>query len=355
MKMKAIYLVASLLVLCTACTNRNTESDNNELQTINEMGNTDNAADSVDQVLSYFDDPFVRVHVTDTFNILIRNGKYGYIDNSGNIIIEPQFENCSYFRFHNAPAKLNGRWGIIDLTGKFIIDPIFDNTDYFIDGLAGVKIGEGKSGKWGFVDTNGHFVIDPLYVDFKDFYVDTTPAAKLVGEDKKWGVIDRKGNVIVDFKYDKVEYFNQYGLAEVEVYGPEGYEGVVDKTGRCVLTVEIDHEPRITVTEDIICVRKDSLYALADRNGKYITDFQFENVCEFDEGIGRTIVGKKYGFVNKKGKFVIEPKYDWADRFKDGYCNVYINNDSNGKNMKYRIDKTGKVVSEEEMTSNIFE
>jgi hypothetical protein len=46
-------------------------------------------------------------------------------------IIEPKFEDLSYFKNGYAAAKLDGKWGFIDITGEFIVKPIFDDVDQY--------------------------------------------------------------------------------------------------------------------------------------------------------------------------------------------------------------------------------
>ena len=57
------------------------------------------------------------------------------------------------------PVVQNGKWGFIDKTGKIVINPQFDEVDYFgfIEGLCGVKIGD----KRGFIDKTGKYVWNP--------------------------------------------------------------------------------------------------------------------------------------------------------------------------------------------------
>ncbi len=49
----------------------------------------------------------------------------------------------------------------------------------------------------------------------------------------------------------------------------------------------------------------------------------------------------KYGYVNTSGKVVIEPKYDMAASFSDGYAVAYVRGDENTDDKYYIIDKKG--------------
>ncbi|NLZ99754.1 MAG: WG repeat-containing protein, partial [Clostridiaceae bacterium] len=52
----------------------------------------------------------------------------------------------------------SGKWGYIDETGAFVIEPQFDSAQSFLDnGLALVEV----DGKWGYIDETGAFVIEP--------------------------------------------------------------------------------------------------------------------------------------------------------------------------------------------------
>ena len=55
----------------------------------------------------------------------IQNGKYGFFDLEGKIVINPQFEYATVFRENLALVKTtgdNGKWGFIDNTGKIVIN-----------------------------------------------------------------------------------------------------------------------------------------------------------------------------------------------------------------------------------------
>ncbi len=54
-----------------------------------------------------------------------QNGKVGFIDNTGKIIIKPQFDDGWGFDEGLAPIRVGREWGYIDETGKIIIKPQF--------------------------------------------------------------------------------------------------------------------------------------------------------------------------------------------------------------------------------------
>ncbi|MDR3351675.1 MAG: WG repeat-containing protein [Zoogloeaceae bacterium] len=87
------------------------------------------------------------------------DGKHGYINGKGEIVIPPRFDYADDFANNGlAYVKENGKWGWIDKTGTFIIPPRFDNAWPFADnGLAPVK----ENGKYGYIDKTITFIIPP--------------------------------------------------------------------------------------------------------------------------------------------------------------------------------------------------
>ncbi|HCE43623.1 MAG TPA: hypothetical protein DET40_08750 [Lentisphaeria bacterium] len=101
------------------------------------------------------------------------NKKLGFIDKQGEIVIEAKYADAGHFSEGLASVRLepNGKWGYIDETGKLIIDYIFETYDFlenpgdFKEGKARVKIGK----NWGFINKKGETVISPRYKSTYDF------------------------------------------------------------------------------------------------------------------------------------------------------------------------------------------
>ena len=89
-----------------------------------------------------------------------QNNKFGLADTLGQIIIEPIYDDLSYFSDNGlARAKKNGKYGFINDKGNTIIDFRFENVGGFKYGLAKAKI----DGQWGFINKSGEFVIEPKF------------------------------------------------------------------------------------------------------------------------------------------------------------------------------------------------
>jgi hypothetical protein len=78
----------------------------------------------------------------------------GYIDKTGKVVINPQFDNFGQFSEGLANVRIGHKEGYIDKTGKFVINPQFDDVGPFSDGLAPIRIGY----KLGYIDKTGKIV-----------------------------------------------------------------------------------------------------------------------------------------------------------------------------------------------------
>lgn len=236
------------------------------------------------------------------------NYKYGYIDKSGQVIVEPQFDYAYHFSEGLARIKLDDKYGYINKNGSVVIKPNFDNAENFHEGLAAVKI----SNKWGFVNKKGVMVIEPQF-DFPNNFSDGLIPVMIEG---KIGYMDMMGQLIVNPQFESASSFSE-GLASVEVDGKVGY---IDTTGQVVIKIQFDSALRFS--EGLAAVEIDNKWGYVDKNGQIVIVPQFKGADRFSEGLAVVEVGNKKGFIDKIGQIVIEPQFDSAYGFLDGLGQV---------------------------------
>ena len=76
-----------------------------------------------------------------------KNGKWGFIDTTGTLKIDYQFDDALSFGQHLAAVQEDGLWGYVSLSGKVVIDPVFQQAKSFCNGSAPVLTNNG----WQFI------------------------------------------------------------------------------------------------------------------------------------------------------------------------------------------------------------
>lgn len=160
----------------------------------------------------------------------------GFIDKSGDFVIEPKFRDAKDFYEGLAPvkAKENGKWGYIDKTDNFTIQPSFDEPTRFVEGLAILKSQD--TGKIGYMDTTGNFVVEPQFGYASRYF---SGGLSLVLKDANdfttAGFVDKEGKFMNTPIYSlNYNGFFSEGLFPICKKGEE-YYGYIDKTGEFVI------------------------------------------------------------------------------------------------------------------------
>jgi WG containing repeat len=254
------------------------------------------------------------------------NKKYGFIDKTGKIVIEPNFEFANDFveglalvGIRNDELKLV----YIDTTGKVILSQQNGGSD-FSEGLAAFGVGEflmhgNGDHKFGFIDTTGQLAIE---INFRETRAFSEDLSAVMNDERKWGYIDKTGKLVIPFQFEDAFSFSE-GLACVL---SNGLFGFIDKSGKIVI------EPRFAVNAQF----KEglALVEIAPKNFKAWT-----NYGSYGSGFGKLV------FIDKSGNEAIkfEPNVKGRGDFSEGFALVEIK--QKGKDFQTGfIDKTGKVV-----------
>jgi hypothetical protein len=302
--------------------------------------------------------------------------KWGFMDRTGKIVIEPQFVDVSDFFDGLAkvvmPVGSEYKSCFIDEKGKVVIPCKFDRAGDFSEGLAPVRIGR----LWGYIDRSGKMVIAPQFQGASEFrgglgrivisdqiqcgrqiYTkDDAPAYAfdtLFGSNGgcfavhgRFGYANKNGELAIKPQYTWAEDFSE-GLAAVRGQDPTQTKfGFIDKTGEIVIAAQFDQA--FSFSEGLAAVETGfraeggkqvaGKYGFIDKSGEFVIAPQFEFAFNFSEGLARVNdESQAMGYIDRTGRFVIAPKYNEAWDFSEGLAAVSSDDD-----WFAHIDKTGK-------------
>ena len=57
-------------------------------------------------------------------------------------------------------------------------------------------------------------------------------------------------------------------------------------------------------------IKKGKEWGYIDKDGKFIINPQFLNAKDFNSGLAAVLKGKEWGYVDKDGKWVVNPQYE---------------------------------------------
>jgi WG containing repeat len=243
------------------------------------------------------------------------------------------------------------------ITKKIISKYSYDQASPFSEGMALVN----RNGLFGFINTSGEEVIQCKYIHANDFSEGLASVSIGIQEitestiwikDEKYGAIDKKGQKIIPFKFREIARFKN-GIARASDLTTQNW-GWIDTIG----VWNID--PQFRSGEDfnelgmakVSVIKKSNndsfdAYGYINKKGKFVILPIYYQLSAIEAGIAlaKTIGGKyfsdgNYGFINQVGETIVPFKYDVAEMYSGNLALVGKKN--NLGEMRYGfIDKSG--------------
>ena len=287
-----------------------------------------------------------------------KNGKSGFIDRTGKIVIPLQFDSASPFSEGLALVTLKHKKFFIDTTGHVLFEARFDIIREFSEGLAAVNIGEKRipnvglisdPGKWGYIDKTGKLVIPMKFTHAESF----SEGLAAITDGERGAFIDHDAKTVFEVPLDVTLGFRE-GIAGVLYKGTLAY---FDRTGKKI-SPPLDYGPSShSFSEGLVPVGIKGKTGFMDRTGKIVIAAQFEDAEDFSEGLApvkiqsdettwcprepsgsRSGFTMKWGYIDKTGKLVIPPQFESAAPFSEGLAAI------NQCDTGFFIDKSGKKI-----------
>lgn len=137
------------------------------------------------------------------------------------------------------------------------------------------------------------------------------------------------------------------------------YDGVLGEQELSTVTGSFEDMPRTTQTDDgMLAYASDSQYGLfgyINKAGEWVIEPKFGSARDFSEELAavKDPDTELWGYIDKTGAYVIDPIYESAEDFSYGYAKVQYNSGNFWGFM--HIDKTGNIAYEGSIVSNADE
>jgi hypothetical protein len=214
-------------------------------------------------------------------------GRGGYVDKSGRAFyLDPTINwRNDFSEGLAAVGHRQGKVGFIDKTGRVVIELIYDGAGKFSEGLAAIAIGK----KWGYIDKSGQIAIQPQFESCGEFSEGLAP----VSVSDRWGYIDKSGRITIEPQFVEAIAFRE-GLAAVRVKGP--HDSTRQEGDKTITTVS-------------------GPYGFIDKSGTMVIEPVFTQVASFSHGLAQVNLGEytpglwgKWAYIDKSGRYIWKPK-----------------------------------------------
>lgn len=263
---------------------------------------------------------------------------YGFLDNSGKVIVEPIYGYVKFIYSDIAAVrnKNGSKYFLLKIgENKKITDELFDDINEFSEDRGVFRLGN----KYGIIDTSGKILTDAEYDEIRGFRGGYS-VARL---DNKFGLLNKDGNVVLDFEYEDIAGVEGSYLT----FRNEGKYGIMDLNNKRIV-IEPNYE--------LLSVVRDS-YVLFCNGGCTRCDDKSCSIENRFVDFGRELfIGKEVGYVNLNGEVTVIKDVNVASVFSQKRAVVCNWKDSFTRFTCYLIDENFKRVGsdEYEMIKNFF-
>lgn len=294
-----------------------------------------------------------------------KNGKYGFMDRDGRVVIQPMYDSVHPFSkqgisivgLDTEGKGFPNQYGAINKTGKIVIPIKYRMVNpankYNYDDYEFISVVD-ENFRVGVVNIFNREILPTIYYNNYNNYSNGISISENYfkvalcrsnyscwdNSQIKWGYVDVSDREIIPVVYDEIGDFSD-GIATIKLNNKYGY---IDKYGQEIVTPKFDDA--LGLNDGLGAVKLGGKWGYVDKSGRLIIPFRFDDARNFEYGLASVKLNGKWGFIDKTGNLVIQPRFDdygngcYGDHFReDGYAEVCLN----GK--KYLVHRTSRLVA----------
>ncbi|MCK7611155.1 WG repeat-containing protein [Roseibium sediminicola] len=269
----------------------------------------------------------------------------GYVKHaSKELVIPHRFERAFLFSEGFAAVRIDGRYGYIDRTGAIVIAPQFDLAGPFNQGHAEVLVGD----QTGIIDDRGNIVVEPAFARIVPLTRDVMlviegkwQSAHFQGHEKlqEFGLSFYQGNKLAKLYNIRTGWISDIGYtfayfdkperglfwATKSNRGPEIY-GLLKSDGTWQVSPRYSHVQGLSHNRAVVRGKpegnqanlKGAPWGAVDENGNLVVPLKYPYLGFWRAGYGTTQSSDKHGLVKKDGTLLAGRLFDGVDLREDG-------------------------------------
>lgn len=227
--------------------------------------------------------------------------------------------------------------GYMDSKGTVAIPAKFRRIADFKEGLAAAAEGTfhtqgvGDHELWGYIDSTGAWVISPSFFEAGPFNNGLATVRDTVTG--KAGVINKKGAFIVPPQYDLICSFSE-GVALVGVGEDKLLFGILNNKGEITLDPQLHlnerywHDKDLKFSDGLLPAMMGGKWGYVNKKGIFVIPAKYDDAGPFSEGFAFVAMNKRVGIINTKGKMIGVPTYDYYVKRTSNAFNIFADTDN---------------------------
>jgi hypothetical protein len=283
--------------------------------------------------------------------VILRNGSdkglIGFVNRKGKLVVPAQFESIGEVRNGNFIVSKNGKYGVISKSGEIVLDYKYKELKFKNDKEIVAK----NFYLWQ--------VNDSLNKNIESFYADSIlaesdsmyrcyvndwsflskhkvnpviffrqPEKVLIKNNFPYSTWEHKGkvayensdcNLIVPPVYDSVKYISSDSI--FIVYWKNKI-GILENDGSEIMPLTNKYQKIYNFSSGRAKILKDGRFGFLDRFGNVRVSPQYENAQDFSEGYTAVFLAGKWGFVDRNENLIVQPFYSEVKPFFHGTARV---------------------------------
>lgn len=289
-----------------------------------------------------------------TYFSVLENDKWGVIDNKGNVIIEPTYDEmitipdkqkaifiCAYditdegyktkvvnekneqlfseygiieaidnydsksnvwYEDNVLRIKSNNKYGLINFKGEKILNTEYDEI-YSLKGVKNSLIIK-KDGNIGICNNYGNVIADTIYKDIKSLGSNYENGYIIVTTENKYGVIGIDKSIIMEPVYEGIKYIGSNEFYSIKVADKEY---LFDSTTKA--TSQVGYDEIVNITGENVIIKNSNKFGITDKSGTKKVDTSYEYL---EYAFSNYYIAKKdnkYGVIDSNGTVLVDCKY----------------------------------------------